>query len=105
MRDLDRRFVALLVLATLLPTVEGVILTGVGFRAAEGLAPQVTAVWPYDTYHDLRWLLVYHDSWPDFLTGVAVVVVCRALLTTGLVALAWPGRWPGRTCAGWPDGT
>ncbi|WP_319460613.1 hypothetical protein [Micromonospora sp. RTP1Z1] len=90
MRDLDRRFVALLVLAALPPAVEGVVLVALDFRAAEGLAPQVTAVWPYDTYHDLRWLLVYHDSWPDFVINVAVVVVLRALLTTGLVVLAWP---------------
>ncbi|MGW5668380.1 hypothetical protein [Micromonospora sp. NPDC003776] len=94
MGRLDSRFVALLVLAALPPAVEGAILVGFGFRAAEGLAPQVSAVWPYDTYHDLRWLLVYHDSWPTFVLGLAVVVAFRALLTTGLVTLAWPRHVP-----------
>ncbi|MEV0805373.1 hypothetical protein [Micromonospora sp. NPDC050200] len=94
MGRLDTRFVALLVLAALPPAVEGAILAGLGFRAAEGLAPQVSAVWPYDTYHDLRWLLVYHDSWLAFGVGLVVVVVFRALFTTGLVALAWPRHVP-----------
>ncbi|MFE9689883.1 esterase/lipase family protein [Micromonospora sp. NPDC005806] len=94
MGRLDTRLVGLVVLAALPPAVEGAILAGVGFRAAEGLAPQVTAVWPYDTYHDLRWLLVYHDSWPTFVLGLAGVVTFRALLTTGLVALAWPRQVP-----------
>ncbi|MFE9651612.1 hypothetical protein [Micromonospora sp. NPDC006431] len=97
MGRLDKRFVALLVLAAVPPAVEGVILDASGFRAADGLAPQVTAVWPYDTYHDLRWLFVYHDSWLTFAVGLAGLIVFRASLTTGLVALAWPRQvpWPG----------
>ncbi|MCW3813791.1 lysophospholipase [Micromonospora sp. DR5-3] len=94
---LDKRFVGLLVLAALPPVVEATVLNVVGFRAAEGMAPQITAVWPYDTYHDLRWLFVYHDSWPGFALGMVALVLFRASLTAGLVALSWPRQvpWPG----------
>ncbi|MEU5938982.1 hypothetical protein ABZ807_07285 [Micromonospora sp. NPDC047548] len=97
MGRLDKRFVALLGLAALPPAIEGVIFDALDFRAAWGLAPQVTAVWPYDTYHDLRWLFVYHNSWPTFAVGLVGLILFRALLTTGLVALAWPRQvpWPG----------
>ncbi|MFU8875313.1 hypothetical protein [Micromonospora sp. SL4-19] len=94
MGRLDKRLVGLLVLAAVPPAVEGLVLDVVGFRAAEGLAPQVSAVWPYDTYHDLRWLLVYHDSWLTFAIGLVALILFRALLTTGLVALAWPRQLP-----------
>ncbi|MFE9202946.1 hypothetical protein [Micromonospora sp. NPDC007230] len=69
---------------------EGGLLMALGLHAARGLAPQATAVWPYDSYHDLRWLLVYHDSWGTFLLGLVTVTVARGLLSAGLTALAWP---------------
>ncbi|NIL43711.1 hypothetical protein HCB17_23255, partial [Salinispora arenicola] len=50
----------LTVLAAALPAAEAAIIAGVGFQAARGLPSQASAVWPYDSYHDLRWLLVYH---------------------------------------------
>ncbi|MFD6610154.1 hypothetical protein ACGF5H_25170 [Micromonospora chalcea] len=62
----DRRLVGLLLLTAVSPTVEAVVLVSLGFVATQGLAPQAAAVWPYDTYHDLRWLYVYHDSWSSF---------------------------------------
>ncbi|MEV6796794.1 hypothetical protein AB0M91_00400 [Micromonospora rifamycinica] len=83
---------ALCALAAVPPAIEAVVLVRLGFVAAEGLSSQVTAVWPYDTYHDLRWLYVYHDSWPDFLAGLLLLVGFRGVLTTGLVALAWPAE-------------
>ncbi|MFY1625905.1 hypothetical protein ACN261_09425 [Micromonospora sp. WMMD723] len=86
------RLMALCALAALPPAIEALLLVRLGFVAAEGLSSQVTAVWPYDTYHDLRWLYVYHDSWPDFLVGLLLVIGFRALLTTGLVVLAWPAE-------------
>ncbi len=89
-----RRLTWLLVLATVPAVVEAAILLGVGFQAARPLSPQVTAVWPYDSYHDLRWLLVYHDSWWTFLLGLLAVLGFRGLVTTGLTMLAWPADLP-----------
>ncbi|HEX2771727.1 MAG TPA: hypothetical protein VHN18_04765 [Micromonosporaceae bacterium] len=71
---------------------EAVVLAGIGLRAASGLPPQATAVWPYDSYHDLRWLLVFHNSIPGFLVEFLVVTGARGLLTAGLTALAWPAQ-------------
>ncbi|MEU1604081.1 hypothetical protein [Micromonospora matsumotoense] len=92
MRRPRPRLLALCALAAVPPAVEAVLLVHFGFVAAEGLSSQVTAVWPYDSYHDLRWLYVYHDSWPEFLVGLLLLIVFRGLLTTGLVALAWPAE-------------
>ncbi|MGN9778106.1 hypothetical protein ACTMS0_20425 [Micromonospora sp. H33] len=81
---------ALLLLAAVPPMVEMGALVGLRFFAAQPLAPQATAVWPYDSYHDLRWLLVYHNSWETFALGLVVAVVVRGVLSAGLTALAWP---------------
>lgn len=80
----------LLVLGAVPPAIEAALLVGVGLQAARALAPQATAVWPYDAYHDLRWLLVYHNSWQTFVLGLLAVIVIRGLLSAGLTALAWP---------------
>ncbi|MCM0676107.1 hypothetical protein NCC78_15620 [Micromonospora phytophila] len=90
----NRRFAALLILAAAPAMVEMAVLVGVGFYAAQALAPQSTAVWPYDSYHDLRWLLVYHNSWPTFALGLLTIIAVRGLLSAGLTALAWPERLP-----------
>lgn len=90
----DRRLLGLLALTSLPPMVEATVLVAMGFIAAEGLAPQTAAVWPYDTYHDLRWLFVYHDSWPNFLFWLGLLVVSRGLFHTVLVVLAWPAGVP-----------
>ncbi|MFI2713083.1 alpha/beta hydrolase [Micromonospora sp. NPDC018662] len=88
------RLVGLFVLAAALPAVEEVVLVAVRFHAARALAPQVTAVWPYDSYHDLRWLLVYHDSWGSFGLGLLAVIVLRGLFSALLAWLAWPAGTP-----------
>jgi hypothetical protein len=89
-RPARSRFAALLVLAALPPAVEAAILAALHFRAALGLAPQVTAVRPYAAYHDLRWVLVYHNSWWGFVGEFLAVTGLRGLLSTVLIALAWP---------------
>lgn len=90
MRWPDRRTTALLVLAALPPTIEAALLVGLRLPAAEGLAPQASAVWPYDSYHDLRWLLVYHNSWSGLAVEFTVISLARAVLTTMLIWFAWP---------------
>ncbi|MBO4207166.1 hypothetical protein GSF22_14280 [Micromonospora echinofusca] len=86
----DRRTTLLLVVAAVPPAVEVGLLVWLNLQAAEGLAPQASAVWPYDSYHDLRWLLVYHSSWAGFVVEFLVVAVLRVVLSVALIALAWP---------------
>lgn len=100
MRLPDARFAALLVLAALPPVVEATFLVSQGFLAAQGLAPQSSSLWPYDTYHDLRWILVYHNSWTSFGVLMVAAILLRALLSTGLVVLSWP-REVQRPSVGW----
>ncbi|MBV8235083.1 MAG: hypothetical protein JO075_05205, partial [Acidimicrobiia bacterium] len=65
----------LIALAMALPVLETAILWAVGMESALGIAPQVSAPAPFDVFHDLRWLLVYHRSWVGLLLeGVAFVV-------------------------------
>ncbi|GLY22049.1 hypothetical protein [Micromonospora sp. NBRC 101691] len=89
-----RRLLALLGVAAVVPLAESLVLVSIGFRQAEGLIGQSSAVWPYDSYHDMRWLLVYHDSWWTFGLGLVVAIVVRGALSAALVGLAWPGGRP-----------
>jgi hypothetical protein len=91
-RRVDLRFATLLAATTVPPTAQNAVIDAIGFRGAEGLSPQASAVWPYDTYHDMRWLLVYHDRWAVFLLLFLGIVVQRGVFTAIVVALAWPDR-------------
>ncbi|WDZ87667.1 hypothetical protein [Micromonospora cathayae] len=84
----------LLVLTTVPPLVETVIFSAFGYRAAQALAPQLTAVWPYDSYHDMRWLFVYHNSWAVFVVGLVALVGLRGLFSGLVTWLAWPTGRP-----------
>jgi hypothetical protein len=93
-RPTQRRLVVLLGVAAAVPLAEALVLIPSGFATAEALAPQVSAVWPYDSYHDMRWLLVYHNSWLTFGAGLLAVILLRGVLSATLVSLAWPARVP-----------
>jgi hypothetical protein len=93
-RPTHRRLVALLAIAAAVPAAEVLVLVLIGFVTAEGLAPQASAVWPYDSYHDMRWLLVYHNSWLMFCFGLLGLIALRAVLSAALVSLSWPARTP-----------
>ncbi|MDM4718128.1 alpha/beta hydrolase [Micromonospora sp. WMMA1363] len=92
------RLGALLALAAVLPAVEAAILAVVGFQAARGLSPQITAVWPYGTYHELRWLFVYHQTIPGFILAFVALSVLRGVLSAAFATLAWPTGTP---CPSW----
>ena len=94
MRSERRRGIALLVLAALPPALEASVIAGIGFQAVRGLAPQASAIWPYHVYHDMRWLLVYHNSIPGFFLELLAVTVARGLYSAVLVALSWPAQVP-----------
>ncbi|SCL29295.1 hypothetical protein GA0074692_2699 [Micromonospora pallida] len=88
------RLFALLGVAAVVPLAESLVLVLIGFRQAEGLIGQSTAVWPYDSYHDMRWLLVYHNSWWVFGLGLVGAIMVRGALSAVLVGLSWPARRP-----------
>ncbi|GAA2221102.1 esterase/lipase family protein [Micromonospora olivasterospora] len=88
------RLLALLGVAAVVPLAESLVLVPIGFRQAEGLIGQSSAVWPYDSYHDMRWLLVYHNSWWVFGLGLVGAIVARGALSAALVGLSWPAGSP-----------
>ena len=66
------------------------MIAAIGSSGAAALAPQVTAATPFDLFHDWRWLLVYHPSWPAFALEVLALLAVRSALMIGLVRAAWP---------------
>jgi hypothetical protein len=81
----------LLAVCIALPVLEVALLWRLGLSSALGIAPGATAPVPFATFHDLRWLMVYHRSWVGFAVEAAAMLVFRSGLTALLVWLAWPG--------------
>ncbi|MFC8620203.1 esterase/lipase family protein [Micromonospora purpureochromogenes] len=88
------RLLQLLILCAVPPAIEAAVLRGVRFTSVLGLAPQASAVWPYGTFHDLRWMLVYHNSWVAFAVELLTATVARGLFCAVLIAIAWPPEVP-----------
>jgi hypothetical protein len=80
----------LLAVCIALPVLEVALLWRVGLTSALGIAPGATAPVPFATFHDLRWLMVYHRSWAGFAAEATAMLVFRSGLTALLVWLAWP---------------
>jgi hypothetical protein len=57
---------------------------------ARALGPQVTALPPLASYHDLRWLFAFGQSWPAFVALLVAVLIARSALDAVFVLLAWP---------------
>jgi hypothetical protein len=91
---------ALLAIAIGGALLEAALLSAFGQHESTALAPQGTAPPPFGVFHDLRWLLVFHQSWWSFAVEALAFVVVRTGLVTALVASAWPrdvARPPTRT--------
>jgi hypothetical protein len=58
--------------------------------SARPLAPQVTALPPLATYHDLRWLFAFNQPWLGFTGVFILLVVARSAVDAVLIMLAWP---------------
>ncbi|MFU8850239.1 hypothetical protein ACNAW0_04505 [Micromonospora sp. SL1-18] len=86
------RSLALLLLTAFPPVLEAVLAARSGLGSAMGMAPQASALPPFATFHDLRWISVYHHSWPQFAGELAVTVVVRGLWVTAIVLVAWPSH-------------
>lgn len=72
--------------------VEAGLVTGLGATWAGSLAPQVTAAAPFGLFHDLRWLVVYHQSLPAFLIELVALLAFRSTLDALIIREAWPGE-------------
>lgn len=82
-----RRLVAV---SVALPVAEALVTWSIGVRSGAALAAQVTAVGPFGTFHDLRWLAVFHDSIVNYVLGLGVLLGFRTALATWLTRAAWP---------------
>src|SRR6266536_685452 len=71
----------LLAVCIVLPMIEVGLLWGVGLTSALGIAPSVTAPVPFAIFHDLRWLMVYHNSWAGFAVEAVAMLAFRGALT------------------------
>jgi hypothetical protein len=54
------------------------------------LATQASAPPPFDLFHDLRWIVVYHESWLGFALELLALLVVRSAVLTLVVRAAWP---------------
>jgi hypothetical protein len=82
----------LLLPAVLAPMAETLVLRLAGPSDGAALAPQVSAPPPFDLFHDLRWVAVYHDSWWTLAGELAAVLVLRSLFVAWMVQRAWPSE-------------
>jgi hypothetical protein len=89
MRFVHRRW-KLVVPAVLAPVAETAVLLWVGPSGAAAMAPQVTAPPPFDLFHDLRWISVYHNSWVLLALELVGVLCLRSLWSAWVVQRAWP---------------
>lgn len=84
----------LIMVTSALATVEAALLAGTGQVTAMPFASQVSAPPAFSIFHDLRWVAVFHDSWPMLVGELLGVVVVRGLLDATLIRLAWPATSP-----------
>jgi hypothetical protein len=74
---------------------EAGLVLGFDHGARPSLAPQASAIAPFGVFGDLRWVSVYHDSWPALAGELSAMLVVRGALIAFSVALAWPSHLPG----------
>lgn len=85
-----RRWLALLLLSAAPAAGEAGVLRAVGFGSALSLAPQITSISPYGSFHDLRWILVYHSSWPLLVVELLAAIVVRTAWAIAMSLVAAP---------------
>lgn len=64
-----------------------------------GLATQVTAPPPFGVFHDLRWIVVYHETWLGLALEMLAFLVFRSALTLVCLRAAWPHDVPAEPLA------
>jgi hypothetical protein len=84
-----------LILLTTLPVLLEVLVTSrQGLPSATAFAPQVTALEPFGVFHDVRWLIVYSNSWRALALQAVAWLLLRSLLLTAIIRAAWPAHGP-----------
>jgi hypothetical protein len=63
-------------------------------HASLQITPQASALWPYGSFHDLRWVLVYHRSWAQFAALSVAAIVLRGGYCAVQIGVAWPRDVP-----------
>ena len=102
LRDRPRRLrdrPALVALCIGAPLLELAVLWAFKSGTDTALAPQVTALPPLGAWHDLRWLIVFHNSWIGLGSELCLLVAFRSAVDALLAVCAWPHRgehpsWP-----------
>ena len=74
--------------------VETVLVGALAPASSLGLATQVTAPPPFGVFHDLRWIVVYHESWLGLALELLAFVMFRSVVTTLCLRAAWPHDLP-----------
>ena len=74
--------------------VETLLVNAFAPTSSLGLATQVTAPPPFGVFHDLRWIVVYHESWIGLAFELLAFVLFRSLLTALCLRVAWPHDIP-----------
>ncbi len=94
-RTRSRRLVLLFLLCAMPAAVEAYLLRYVAvLRTSVQVSPQISALWPYGSFHDLRWVLVYHRSWAQFVAFSLAAIVLRGVYCGILIGVAWPRDVP-----------
>lgn len=65
-----------------------------GLHTGLQITPQISALWPYGSFHDLRWVLVYHRTWAQFVAFSVAAIVLRGVYCALLIGVAWPRDVP-----------
>lgn len=82
----------LLAPAVLAPLIETALLRAAPEPSTAAIGPQVTAPPPFDLFHDLRWVSVYHDSWLTLALELCAVIALRSFFASYMVRAAWPSE-------------
>jgi hypothetical protein len=87
---MHRQVVIATVVAAVTAMIEAAVLRATGFDSAVELAPQASALPPIGSFHDVRWLMIYRDSWFTFVAELLLAACVRAASNTTLASLCWP---------------
>ena len=77
---------SLVVVCTAAAVVEAILVSAFAPTSSLGLATQVSAPPPFGVFHDLRWIVVYHQSWIGLAGELLAFLVIRSLLTARVPA-------------------